>query len=120
MYRACIADHGNGVTKRSLNRIEEFLADEGKHSAFAAVARRITERFLKLDNKRIKEHIELEVERLLQQFYTSVDNLLDNEIVDEEEAGVRNQLQEQLPGLLADWENASKDLQAVKAKYGSK
>jgi len=58
------------------------------------------------------------VEHLLEQLYTSVDGVLENKIVDEEEAAARDELQELLPTLLFEWEEANQILQAVKAKYG--
>jgi N-acetyl-beta-hexosaminidase len=117
VYTACQEDSGNGVTKRSINRIETFLSEEGKNSAFVAVARHVTARFLHTDKSRITDKVKHKIERLMDQLYASVDGVLDNKIVDEQEAAARNDMEELLPGLLHDWEQASQSLQAVKANY---
>jgi hypothetical protein len=119
VYSACQDDSGNGVTKRSINRIETFLAEEGKNSAFVAVARHVTKRFHDADRNRITKQVQRKVERLLDQLYASVDAVLDNKIVDEEESAARSEMQELLPGLLNDWQQANKSLQVVKAEYGA-
>ena len=117
IYEACQNDSGHGVTKRSLARIEDFLSEQGKGSAFVAVARRVTVKFLETDKRRVTDHVQRKIGRLLEQMYASVDGVLGNKIVDEEEATARNDLQELLPVLLYDWEQANQSLQAVKAKY---
>lgn len=117
VYAACQNDGGMGVTKRSIARIEAFLSDIEKNSAFPTVARSVASKFIATDKKRVVENVQREVERLLDQLYASVDGMLDNKIVDDEEAAARSEMQELLPELLLDWEQASQDLQAVKAKY---
>jgi len=118
VYAACQNDGGSGVTRRSIDRIEAFLAEDGKNSAFAAVARHVTAKFLGTDKRHITRHVQRVVERLLKQLYTSVDGVLDNKVVDEQEAAARDGLQQLLPALLLEWEVANQTLQAVKAKYG--
>lgn len=117
VYEACQNDSGQGVTNRSLARIEAFLSEQGKNSAFVAVARRVTNKFLETDKRRVTDHVQNKIGRLLEQMYASVDGVLDNKIVDEEEAAARQDLQELLPILLYDWEQANQSLEAVKAKY---
>lgn len=117
VYRECVADSGAGITKRSMDRIEAFLTEEGKNSAFATVARRVTSKFLNTDKKHITQRVQEQVDRLLRQLYVSVDDLLDNKVVDEAEATARTELQELLPTLLSDWEQASQELRTIKAKY---
>jgi hypothetical protein len=116
IYDKCQSDSGQGVTKRSLARIESFLSEKGKGSAFVAVTRRVTTKFLETDQKRITENVKHKIGRLLEQMYASIDGMLDNKIVDEEEATARSDLQELLPILLHDWEQANQSLQAVEAK----
>lgn len=117
VYEACQIDRGHGVTKRSIDRIETFLSEQGKNSAFVAVARRVTTKFLETDKRRVTDHVQRKIAGLLEQTYASVDGVLDNRIVDEEEATASNDLQELLPVLLYDWEQANQSLQAVKLKY---
>jgi hypothetical protein len=117
VYRACVDDSGAGITKRSLDRIETFLAEEGKSSAFATVARRVTHKFLTIDRKHMKLRLQDRVDHLLRQLYVSVDDLLDNKVVDQAEAAARLELQDILPVLLFEWKEASQQLRAVVAKY---
>jgi hypothetical protein len=117
IYAACQDDSGSGVTKRSIDRIEAFLAESGKNSAFTAVARHVTAKFLSTDKRHVTKRVQRVVEQLLKQLYASVDGVLDNKILDEEEAAARDELQELLPALLFEWEEANQSLQAVKAKY---
>jgi hypothetical protein len=117
IYAACQDDSGSGVTKRSIDRIEAFLAESGKNSAFTAVARQVTAKFLSTDKRHVIKRVQRVVEQLLKQLYASVDGVLDNKILDEEEAAARDELQELLPALLFEWEEANQSLQAVKAKY---
>jgi hypothetical protein len=117
IYNACQLDSGSGVTKRSIDRIEAFLTEQGKNSAFTAVARHVTARFFSTDRRHIAKRVQRNIESLLNQLYASVDGVLDNKIVDEEEAAARAELQEILPVLLFEWEEANQSLQAVKAKY---
>lgn len=118
VYEDCVTDNGGpGITKRSLDRIEEFLQSEGHNSAFATVARRVTSKFLRADEKHMKDIVKEKVGRLLHRLFVSVDELLDNKVEDETEADIRVELVELLPMLFYDWEQASEDLQAVKEKY---
>jgi hypothetical protein len=115
VYTACQNDSGSGVTKRSIERIETLLADKGPNSAFVSVARHVTEKFLATDQGRITSRVQRKIERLLDQLYTSVDY----KIVDEQEVAARDEMQELLPVLVSDWEQANQCLQAVKAKYAA-
>lgn len=117
VYKTCQNDSGNGVTKRSIDRIETFLSEQGKNSAFTAVARHVAVKFLSTDKRHVTKRVQRVIEQLLNQLYLAVDGVLDNKIVDEEEAAAREELQELLPVLLFEWEEANQILQAVKAKY---
>lgn len=117
IYAACQNDRGNGVTKRSIDRIEAFLAEQGKNSAFTAVARHVTTKFLSTDKRHVTKRVQRLTEQLLNRLYESVDGVLDNKVVDEEEAEARNELEQVLPVLLFEWEEANQILQAVKARY---
>jgi len=117
VYKACQNDSGNGVTKRSIDRIEAFLADQGKNSAFTAVARHVTAKFLSIDKRHVTKRVQRVIEQLLNQLLMSVDGVLDNKVVDEEEAAARDELKEILPVLLFEWEEANQILQTVKKEY---
>jgi hypothetical protein len=113
VYKACQNDSG----KRSIDRIEAFLADQGKDSAFTAVARHVTAKFLSIDKRHVTKRVQRVIEQLLNQLLMSVDGVLDNKVVDEEEAAARDELKEILPVLHFEWEEANQILQTVKKEY---
>lgn len=117
IYEKCAADKGAGVTKRSMDAIEKTLSRTVHDSAFAVAALRVSTKLSDTDRKHMSRTIFTAVDKLLERLYTSVDNLLDNKIVDEAEVAFKKDLKGLLPVLRADWEQASKELEAVKAKY---
>lgn len=117
IYEQCQTDSGKGVIKRSMDRIEEFLSDHGTTSPFVTIANKVTNKFLATDEKHIKKHVQPAVEDLLLRLYKSVEELLDNQVVDEAELVAKAVLQDHMPTLLSDWKQVSKDLKAIKAKY---
>lgn len=117
VYEHCAADSGSGVTNRSMDAIEKTLSCTGHDSAFAVAARRISTKLNDTDRRHMIRVVFPAVEKLLERLHTSVDNLLDNKIVDEAEVAAKKALKGLLPILRADWEQASKKLEAVKAKY---
>lgn len=117
VYDACRDDSGNGVTKRSLARLEEHLSKTGKNSSFAYVERKVSAALLQTDSKYVTERIQNEVARILQQVYESVENLVDDTIIDETEVAAREAMESVLPSLQEEWEVVHEELAELKKKY---
>lgn len=120
VYDECIADRGTGVTKRSLDRIEEALSKKGSDSPFAVAARRISAKLNDTDFRHMAKDVQPRVDKVLRRLFASVDSLLDNEVVDEAEVVAKKDLQGLLPVLMSDYKQACTDFQAVKSKYAPK
>lgn len=117
VYEACRDDSGTGVTKRSLDRLQEHLSKTGKDSSFFYVEKQVSAALLQTDSKYVTERIQESVKRILQQVYASVDNLVDDNLVDEKVVAAREAVAGVLPGLQEEWQAVSDELQAVKKKY---
>lgn len=117
VYEECIADSGSGIIKRSMDTIEATLSDTGSDSPFTVAARRVSARLSDTDTRHMVKYVQPEIEGILDRLYTSVDNLLDNLVVDEAEAAAKKDLQGLLPIMLSDWKQSTTKFQAIKAKY---
>lgn len=120
IYQSCTTDPDRkGIVKRSLSRIEEHLSTAGKRSPFHKVARDVTQKLSETDKKHMRTEVQKRVDQVLLRLKEAIGQLLDDAEMDEEEADARQALQELLPELISDVEEASKDLKAVKAEYGA-
>lgn len=119
IYGEASRDGGQGVTKRSLDRIEALLSRAGDRSPFAKVSESVTKKFTSTDKKHM-ESVQRDVRRLLQRLYKSVDELLEERVVDEAEIAVKTELHDMMPALLLEYDEVCRDLRAIKARYSAK
>ena len=118
VYGECVENKGPGITKRSLARIRDVLSDTDIDSPFASLAQTTAKWFISMDKRNIGDKVQKSVSHILDKVHGNMDELLSERVEDESEIAARARVQELLPCLLDEWEQADKDLQALMAKYG--
>jgi sigma54-dependent transcription regulator len=117
VYKACVENKGPGITKRSLARIHKVLSDTCTKSPLASLVHDTAKVLESTDKRRMGDKVQKSVSRILDQLYTTMDDLLSVKKEDKAEVAAKSQLKRLLPTLLVDWEQADKGLQAAMAKY---
>jgi len=118
VYQTCAKDKGAGVTKRSIGRIGDVLADLGPKSPLASLSRGTSNRLSSKDKLHIGDVLEKSISSILDEVYETVNGALREKVEDETEMAVRADLQRFLPVLLTARDQVDKDFRAVMARYG--
>jgi hypothetical protein len=119
IYRKCNEDpNRNGISRRSLNRLEAHLLQNGPNNPFMIASRNLANGIIDADKKNILDGVKIRVAGILSELYVSMDGLFNGVEVDDEEAEARSKISKLLQVQHDALEDVSKDYEAIKAKYG--
>jgi hypothetical protein len=119
VYRECNDDpNRKAISRRSLDRLEAHLVQDGSKNPFTIASRILTSGILSADMKNISDGIKTRVNGILTQLCVTMDELLSDTQVDDAEAEARSQINKLLQVQHNALKETSKDYNAIKAKYG--
>jgi len=118
IYQECNSDSNRkGISRRSLDRLEDHLTQDGPKNPFAVASRNLTRGILTADRANVVDHLQTSISEIFTRLYVSMDELLDDTQLDDTEAEARSQMKELLPAQHAGLKAICQDYAAVKAKY---
>ncbi|KAK5107579.1 hypothetical protein LTR62_001022 [Meristemomyces frigidus] len=115
VYGNCNLDSGAGVTKRSMGKIEGHLSKQQKDSPFTTVERSLAKALRKNDAHHLAL-IKKKINTIYESLYDSFDRVIDNTVEEPSEKRAREALTKALPKLEKVYEEAKRNLEAVKAR----
>ncbi|KAK4963177.1 hypothetical protein LTR10_000805 [Elasticomyces elasticus] len=120
VYDNCILDSGDGVTKRSLAKIEAHLTKPQPSAPFTEVEKALTKALLKNDAKHMQtgdESVTEQVEAIFESVWNAMDRLIDKTVEDPKERQARETLQAVAKQLEEEFKVAREMLTSVKERY---
>jgi len=119
IYQECNSDADRKrISRRSLDRLETHLIQEGPKNPFAVASRNLTRGILTADRANVVDYLQTSISKIFTRLYVSMDDLLDDTQVDDAEAEARNRMKDLLPALDTGLKGICQDYAAIKAKYG--
>lgn len=118
IYQECNSDSDRKlISRRSLDRLEAHLTQDGPKNPFAVASRNLTRGILTADRANVQDLLKTSTHEIFNRLYMSMDELLDDAQVDDTEAEARNQMKELLLAQHTDLKAICQEYAAIRAKY---
>jgi hypothetical protein len=119
IYRECNLDTDRrAISRRSLDRLEAHLTQNGPKNPFAVASRILASGNLSADKKNISDGVKTRIKDILTWLYAAVGELFDDTKVNAEEAEARSQIKKLVQVQHSALKDIFRDYAAIKAKYG--
>jgi hypothetical protein len=118
-YDKCDTEVGKVSTDRGPNRLKEHLLRQGKLSPFAVHTVKLAQRLVQIDQNNINKILQLKVDKVYQDMYAAVNNLVAEEQKTEDlaQAAAREEMASVVGVLKADLITAHEAWIKVQQKY---